>query len=101
MEAGDQRRSSRHTTECLVQHRNITVQEEGDPADQEKWVEQRLYHNVKGILRDITPPVPLSEQLYRQGRKWFQDNKVGQFLDKLNKLVRQPEFVECQRWLLE
>ena len=47
----------------------------------------------KGILRDISPPAFLPEQLYRQGRNWFQDNKVGQFLDKLNNLARQPEFL--------
>ena len=77
----------------LVQLRNITVQEEEDPIDQEKWIEQRLRHNVKGILRDISPPTPLPEQLYRQVRKWFQDSKVGQFQDRLNNLARQPEFL--------
>jgi hypothetical protein len=76
----------------LVRERNNTSQEKGDLVDQEKWLEQRIRHNVKGILRDISPSVPLREQLYCQGRKWFQDNKVGQFLDNLHNLARKPEF---------
>jgi hypothetical protein len=35
---------------------------------------------------------PILEQVYRQGRSWFQDSKVGQFLDKLKNIARQPEF---------
>jgi hypothetical protein len=77
----------------MVQQRNNTAHEEGDPTDQERRLEQCLCHNVKGILRDISPPVPLPEQLYRQDRSSFQDNKVGQFLDKLNNLARQPAFL--------
>ena len=76
----------------LVQQRNSISQEKRDPSDQEKWLEQRLRHQVKGILRDISPSAPLPEQLYYQGRRWFQDNKVGQFLDNLNNLARKPEF---------
>ena len=51
----------------LVQQRNSISQEKRDPSDQEKWLEQRLRHQVKGILRDISPSAPLPEQLHPSG----------------------------------
>ena len=76
----------------LVQVSKSSSQGKGDLPEQDKWLDQRIRHNVKGIVRDVSPSVPLPEQLYCQGRKWFQDNKVGQFLDNLNNFARKPEF---------
>ena len=40
----------------------------------------------------VPSPTVAPEQLYQQGREWFQDQQVGQFLDKLRNTAIQPEF---------
>jgi hypothetical protein len=47
----------------LVQVSKSPTQGKGDLAEQEKWLDQRIRHNVKGIVRDISPSVPLPDQL--------------------------------------
>jgi hypothetical protein len=46
----------------LIQASKSPPQGKGDLTEQEKWLDQRIRHNVKGIVRDISPSVPLPEQ---------------------------------------
>jgi hypothetical protein len=76
----------------LVQYRNTMTPSPTVAPEQVKWMEQRLRRNVNGILQDLSSLARQTEQLYQQGREWFQDQQVGQFLDKLRNTARQPEF---------
>ncbi len=67
--------------------------------DQDKinWLEKHLRWNVIGILRDPSVTTSLAEQLYLQGRQWFQDQRVGSFLDKVRVTTRAPELVRVSK----
>ena len=67
--------------------------------DQDKidWLEKRLRWNVIGILRDPSAVTSLSEQLYLQGRQWYQDQRVGSFLDKVRVTLELRNWPELPR----
>jgi hypothetical protein len=64
-------------------------------TDQDRidWLEKRLRWNVIGILRDPSAATSLAERLYLQGRQWYQEQRVGSFLDKVRIRARAPELV--------
>jgi hypothetical protein len=65
--------------------------------DRIDWLEKRLRWNVIGILRDPSAATSLAERLYLQGRQWYQEQRVGSFLDKVRITARAPELVRVTK----
>jgi hypothetical protein len=65
--------------------------------DRIDWLEKRLRWNVIGILCDPSAVTSLVEKLYLQGRQWYQEQRVGSFLDKVRIGARAPELVRVTK----
>jgi hypothetical protein len=65
--------------------------------DRIDWLEKRLRWNVIGILCDPSTVTSLAEKLYLQGRQWYQEQRVGSFLDKVRIGARAPELVRVTK----
>jgi hypothetical protein len=65
--------------------------------DRIDWLEKRLRWNVIGILRDPSSATSLEEKLYLQVRQWYQEQRVGSFLDKVRIRTRAPELVRVTK----
>ena len=77
---------------CVANRARMTPSLTTD-QDRIDWLEKRLRWNVIGILRDPSAATSLAERLYLQGRQWYQEQRVGSFLDKVRIRARAPELV--------
>ena len=77
---------------CL-KNRQVRNPSPVDDRDRMQWLEKRIRWNITDIVLDPSAIASLTDQLYQQGRQWFLERQVGQFLDKIRNIARAPELV--------
>ncbi len=72
------------------------VPSQGEERDIQRTKGRRQYRNLHGFdvptdHKDEDPTQTPPEQLLQEGKRWFVDQQVGPFLDKVRNLARGPE----------
>ena len=67
--------------------------------DKMQWLEKRLRWNIMSQWHFTSPisTATLTDQLYQQDRRWFQEQRTCQFLDRIRNSVRAPELARITR----